>query len=135
MIDLATEWFEIKQFKDKQSITIASIVEQTWLQWYPWPMEITYDQGSEFIGHEFQTMIQEDYGIQTKPCTVQNSQANLVLERIHQVLSEQIRMYELEKYYLNEDDPWAGILSATFFAIHSTYHTTLKAMPGQLVFG
>ena len=44
-------------------------------------------------------------------------------------------MYELEKYYLDEQDPWAGILSVATFAICSTYHTTLKATPGQLVFG
>jgi len=44
-------------------------------------------------------------------------------------------MYELKKYYLDEQDPWAGILSAATFAICSTYHTTLKAMPEQLVFG
>ena len=44
-------------------------------------------------------------------------------------------MYELEKYYLDEQDPWAGILSVAAFTIHSTYHSTLKATPGQLVFG
>ena len=68
-------------------------------------MEITYDQGSKFIGHEFQNMIQQDYGIKTKPCMVKNPQANSVLERIHQALSDGIRVYELEKYYLDEDDP------------------------------
>ena len=34
-----------------------------------------------------------------------------------------------------EDDPWKGILSATAFAVRSTYHTTLQKNPGQLVFG
>ena len=28
----------------------------------PWPTLINYDQGSEFIGHEFKTMMEEDYG-------------------------------------------------------------------------
>ena len=36
---------------------------------------------------------------------------------------------------MDEDDPWKGILSATAFAVRSTYHTTLKKSPGQLVFG
>ena len=80
-------------------------------------------------------MIEQDYGIKTKPCTVWNPQANSILVLIHQVLSECIKIYELEKYYLDEQDPWAGILSAAAFAICSTYHTTLKVMPGQLVFG
>jgi len=46
-----------------------------------------------------------------------------------------IRTFELQENYLDEDDPWAGILAATAFAVRSTYHTTLKATPGQLVFG
>jgi hypothetical protein len=31
MIDLATGWFEIKQYDDKKSITVANIVKQEWL--------------------------------------------------------------------------------------------------------
>jgi hypothetical protein len=34
-IDLATGWFEIKQYDDKKSITVANIVEQEWLTCYP----------------------------------------------------------------------------------------------------
>jgi hypothetical protein len=37
--------------------------------------------------------------------------------------------------YLDEEDPWKGILSATAFAVRSTFHTTLRNTPGQLVFG
>jgi hypothetical protein len=37
---------------------------------------------------------------------------------------------------LDDDDPWKGILSATAFAVRSTFHTTLQNTPGgQLVFG
>ena len=31
---------------------IENLVETMWLTIYPWPTEITYSQGSEFIGHE-----------------------------------------------------------------------------------
>ena len=50
MINPATGWLEIVQYSDKKSITIANLVEQTWLSRYPWPTLITYDRGSEFIG-------------------------------------------------------------------------------------
>ena len=53
MIDPVTGWFEITQYYDKIAIKIANLVETMWLTRYPRPMEITYDQGSEFIGHEF----------------------------------------------------------------------------------
>ena len=46
-----------------------------------------------------------------------------------------IRTFELEENYLDQDDPWLGILAATAFAVRSTFHTTLQATPGQLVFG
>jgi hypothetical protein len=35
MIDPVTSWFEIKQYDDKKSITVANIVEQEWLTHYP----------------------------------------------------------------------------------------------------
>jgi hypothetical protein len=37
--------------------------------------------------------------------------------------------------YLDEGDPWSGILAAAMFAIRATVHTTLQATPSQLVFG
>jgi hypothetical protein len=56
MIDPATGWFEIKQYDDKKSITVAIIVEQEWLTGYPQPSLITLDHGSEFIGQDFRDM-------------------------------------------------------------------------------
>ena len=53
MIDPATGWFKITQYDNKIAITITNLVETTLLTRYPRPMEISYDQGSYFIGHEF----------------------------------------------------------------------------------
>jgi hypothetical protein len=53
MIDPATGWFEIHQYDDTRSITVANIAEQEWFSRYPWPTQITYDRddrGSEYIG-------------------------------------------------------------------------------------
>jgi hypothetical protein len=36
---------------------------------------------------------------------------------------------------MDEIDPWGPFLSSAAYAIRSTFHTTLKATPGQLVFG
>ena len=135
MIDPATGWFEIVQYDDKRAISIANLVEQQWLSRYPWPSLITYDRGSEFIGHEFRTMVKDEYGIKSKPITVRNPQANAIIERVHQVIANMIRTFELESTYMDKEDPWSGILAATAYAVRSTYHTTLQASPGQLVFG
>jgi transposase InsO family protein len=80
-------------------------------------------------------MIKEDYGIKPKPITVRNPQANAIVERVHQVIGNIIRTFELETNYLDDNDPWKGILSATAFAVRSTFHTTLRNSPGQLIFG
>jgi hypothetical protein len=60
MIDPATGWFEIKQYDDKKSITVANIVEQECLTCYPQPSLITLDRGSEFIGQDFCDMFVND---------------------------------------------------------------------------
>jgi hypothetical protein len=81
-------------------------------------------------------MLKNDYGIKPKPITVRNRRANAIVERVHQVIGNIIHTFELQdNYLLDEDDPWKGILSATEFAVRSTYHTTLQKTPGQLVFG
>ena len=134
LIDPATGWFEMIPYENKQSITIANLTEIHWLSRYPWPELITYDRGSKFIGHEFKNMVKEDYGITVRPITKRNPQANAIIERIHQVLTNMIRTFELETY-TDPNEPWAGIIAAASFAIRSTYHTTLKKTPGQLVFG
>ena len=135
MIDPATGWFEMCEYDDKRSITVANIVETQWLSRYPWPTQITLDRGSEFIGQEFKDMIKNDYGIKRKPITVRNPQANAIVERVHQVLGNMVRTFELEDHYLDAKDPWKGIISAVSFAIRSTIHTTTQKTPAQLVFG
>jgi transposase InsO family protein len=135
MIDPASGWFEIHQYDNKKSITVANIAEQEWFARYPWPTQVTFDRGNEFIGQDFRKMLVNDYGIKRKPITVRNPQANAIVEMIHQVIANMVRTFELETNYLDEEDPWKGILSATAFAVRSTYCTTLKKTPGQLVFG
>ena len=65
---------------------------------------------------------------------VRSPQANAIIERTHQVMANVVRTFELEDTYMDEDDPWAGMLAAMVFAVRSTFHTTLQATPGQLVF-
>ena len=53
MIDPVTRWFEVVRYDDKRVITIVRLVETAWMSRYPSPIEIMYDQGKEFIGHNF----------------------------------------------------------------------------------
>ena len=40
----------------------------------------------------------------------------------------------MDKIYVDEDDSWKGILAAEAFAVRSTFNTTNKQSPGQLLF-
>jgi len=72
MIDPATGWFELQQIPNKRSDTVANIAEQEWFCRYPWPTQVTYDRGNEFLGKEFQELIKKEYGVKGKPITVRN---------------------------------------------------------------
>jgi hypothetical protein len=100
---------------------------------YPRPIQVTFDNGSEFKS-VFKEMC-ENLGIKCRPTTSYNPQGNSVAERIHQVMGNVLRAFELEERELDPDDPWNEFLQACVFGIRSTFHTTLQASLGQLVFG
>ena len=45
MIYPITGWSQVTQYNDKREMSIANLVETTWLSRYPRPMDIAYDQG------------------------------------------------------------------------------------------
>ena len=113
MIDPVTGWFEISQYNDKKATSITNLLETTWLFQYPWPVEITFDQGGELLGNGFKSiLIEQQYGIKTKPASPGNTQANTTIEIIHQVLGNIVRTYNLQEKYVDDADPWMGILVA-----------------------
>ena len=124
----------MREILDKRADTISNIVEQAWFSRYPWPTQIIFDRGKRFMA-EFSIMVQEDYGLKIKPTTTRNTQANAIIERIHQVIGNMIRTFEIQKMDLDEKAPWKGILVDIMFDLRATFHTTLEATPMQLLFG
>ena len=89
---------------------------------------------NKFLCHAFKNdLIENKYGIKSKCAITTNPQENLILERINKVIANLVHMFDSQKNYLDEDEPWAGILAATAFVVHSMYDTKLWATPGQLV--
>ena len=87
-----------------------------WLSRHPRPIEITYVQGSEFIGHEFiKKLIETEYRITAKPSTSVNPTFNVIFERIHQVLGNPVRTFNISHTYIEKNKPWVGILAAAEF--------------------
>ena len=79
MIDPATGWFDITTIDTKRADVIANKLEQCWLTKYPWPSQVIFDRGTEFMA-EVKTMLRDDYNITRKPITTRNPQTNAILE-------------------------------------------------------
>ena len=90
-----------------------------------------FDRGTKFRA-ELSEICQHDYGLKSKPITTKNPQSNAIIEQIHQIIVNIIRTFDVSNIVNN--NPWSGILAATIFTIHTTYHTTLQTSPMQLVF-
>ena len=133
MIDPATGWFEVKDIAAASSEACSAAFDNVWLARYPRPQYIGFDNGNEYKKVFKQMCI--NYGIKGKNSTTYNPQSNGIIERVHQVLGNALRTFELEERELDDDEPWASFLSAASYAIRSTYHTTLEATPAQLVYG
>jgi hypothetical protein len=73
--------------------------------------------------------------------TTYHPQANAIIERVHKVVNDMLRSFDLENQNNHEnledqdDDQFDYFLQSTAWAIRSTYHTTLQATPCKLVFG
>ena len=78
-----------------------------WLSRYSRTTEITYDQGSQFIGNEFRkSLIETEYGITDKPSTSRNPTSNAILECINQFLGNIVWIFNIKETHVDEDDPW-----------------------------
>ena len=77
-----------------------------------------------------------EYMVTAKLSNSENPISNAILERIHQVLGNLVRNFNIStQTYVEENDPWTGILSASAFAIFSTTNRQKGYSPGKLIFG
>ena len=74
-------------------------------------------------------------GINCKPTSVKNLQANAILEHIHAVLVTILHTTEIDMANSVAPSDVEVFLTNAAWAIHSTYCTVLKASPGSAIFG
>jgi hypothetical protein len=77
----------------------------------------------------------DTYGMKHKPTSIKNSQANAILEHIHDVLGNMLHTSELNMAEMVKASDIHIFLSDAAWAVCSTYHTVLKASPGAPIFG
>ena len=153
MIDAATGWFEIVELPnrmdkrkcsrtnktieveiiDKTSATVSHLLNKYWFSRYPRPKYLVCDNGSEFELHLKDLCKQ--YQVKRKPTTSKNPQANAIIERIHGVFNDMLRASSLEDSDTLDSHRIDQFITDAAWAIRSTYHTVLKATPGEAIFG
>jgi hypothetical protein len=126
IVESQFRWLEVSIQENKTSKLTAENFDITWLCRYPRPLRVIHDLGSEFVGNEFQELLQS-YGIKSKPITAKNPQASALCEIIHLELMNMVRCYP--------NVEWTRSINYAAFAIRVGYHTVLNASPGQLLFG
>ena len=133
IIDPANYWFEIEAIKEKTPDAIQDAFDSVWLGRYPRPKIVRCDNGTEFKAI-FKRLC-DNFGVDLKPTTAYNPTANGIVERVHQTLGNMLCTHELEGQGTGSTRTVQMYLSSVAWAIRSTYHTTLDATPGQVVFG
>jgi transposase InsO family protein len=132
IIDVATRWVELCPYSSKKSEDIALLVDQNWFCRYPRPKIAMFDNGSEF-STEFRELLRS-YGVIAKLSTIKNPQTNAFVERVHQTIADSIQTMELEKREC-DDITINAVLQNVAYGLRATYHTSIAATPGQIVFG
>ena len=70
----------------------------------------------------------------SRPSQWSNQTSNEILERIHSISDNFVWAYNIKNAYVDEDDPWLGILAAAEFAIQYTANILKYHTLGQMIF-
>ena len=70
--------------------------------------------------------MEQEYDIKTNPDSSGNPQSNETVKIIHKFLGNLICTYNLHDTYVDDAEPWMGILATAAFTVQSTYHRTKK---------
>jgi hypothetical protein len=124
---------ESEKTLDKSSAQTSNLVYKTWFSRYPCCQYLIYDNGNEFKLH-FHALC-DTYGVNRKPTSVKNPQANAILEHIPAVFTNMLRTVKIDMAKSVKPSDIDIFLSDAAWAICSTYHTVLKASSGAAIFG
>jgi transposase InsO family protein len=137
IIDMVTNLVELKRLDNMTAAHVGLQLETQWLARYPRPLYCVHDQGTEFIGYQFQRVLAR-HDIRSRPITTKNPQANAICERMHQTIGNSLRA-------MTSLNPPEGVTTANemidvalancLYATRATIHESLNGSPGSLTFG
>jgi transposase InsO family protein len=125
---------EISSINNKTSEYIALKFENDWLARYPHPERCIHDNGGEFTGAPLLQHMLVLNGIKDVTTTVKNPQANAICERLHQSISNSLRVMLKAHPPMNEFQA-QNIVDTCFatasYAARTTIHSILRLSPGD----
>ncbi len=136
VINTVSNLVELVRIDEKTSAHVARKYAQVWLSRYPWLERCVHDNGEEFVGPEFQFLLQ-GCRIKDAPTSSKNPQANAIYEWMHQTVGNFLGTLlhgeppcdvKKAKDFIDE------VLSIATHAMRTGIHTTLGSSPGNLVF-
>ena len=151
IIDPSTSWFGIMKLAtpevqvvrktkeiievilDKPSECIEQLFNKSWLSFYPSGKSIIYDNGSKF--KLFFESVCEELSLERAPTTINNPQANSLLERTHKLCSNMIRTSSLDMQNTCTPEIINELIANIGWVIFSTHYNVLGSLPGAEIFG
>jgi hypothetical protein len=121
---------------NKTAKHIRDKFRQSWLCLYPRLVQCLHDKGGEFIGQNFQWLL-EIFSIKDVCSTSKNPQSNAICERMHQPVNNVLRTLvhtNLPHNMTQARDIIDNALASAMHAMQTTVATTLGSTPGALAF-
>jgi hypothetical protein len=112
MIDPATGWFELAEIKERTAEHVAKVFDNVWLNQYPQPQYIGFDNGGENKGLFWHMIV--NYGQKNKLTSTHNPQSNGIV-----VLNDMLRIHCFSETEMDVNDLWSDILLSTAFGIQA----------------
>jgi hypothetical protein len=135
-IDTVTNFPDAIRLRNKTASHVGMQFENLWLSRYPRPIWCIHDCGTEFMGANFQRILQH-FGIKDVATSVRNPQSNTVYERLHQSVANDLRVFLSQAIPFNVTNVAKLVDSALATALHAscaTMHRTLGMTPGAIIF-
>ena len=122
VVDHNSKWLSAVPIRNKTSKTVANAFHRQVLPFLPGiPSRILTDNGSEFVGAEFNTML-EKFGIQHVYSTPYRPQSNGCIERVNRTIGDFLRR-------LRATQNWADDLVTAVITYNNTLHSTIGLSP------
>ena len=132
-IDPVTNLAEAIQIQNKTSRHVADQFRNYWLSKYPKPNKCIQDNVGEFIGAPFLELLQAA-GIQSRPTTVKNPQANAICKRLYLTMGNILTRTNPPNDEKQAEQIIDNALATCIHVTQSAINQTMQTSPRALVF-